>query len=289
MHRRHRRLRQPRVLPQQPLDVVRVEPAVPTLVQPHRADPAPGLPPAQRLRMHTKQPSRSRRHQQPAHVKKPKPDSPSCKATHRSCCTLMGHDNKPGELSGYGPVTADVARALATGGIWRRLVTDPLSEAVLDVGRTRYRPPPDLAKHVIARDQVCARPGCSTRAESCDLDHTIEFNRNTPGSPIGTTSAANLGPLCRRDHQIKTDAGFHLDQVSAGSFEWTTPTGHRYGVTPGADGRVLPLPLRRARTEQSGAGGIERPGGTEQLSGTEQSGGPGWPGAGGTGSSDGTG
>ena len=38
------------------------------------------------------------------------------------------------------PVPAVVARALAAGGTWRRLVTDPVSGTVVDVGRTRYRP-----------------------------------------------------------------------------------------------------------------------------------------------------
>ncbi|NWJ70321.1 hypothetical protein HX744_07205 [Pseudonocardia sp. ICBG1122] len=42
---------------------------------------------------------------------------------------------------GRGPVPADLARALAAGGVWQRLVTDPLSGTLLDVGRTRYRPP----------------------------------------------------------------------------------------------------------------------------------------------------
>ena len=50
------------------------------------------------------------------------------------------------------PVPDAVARALAAGGTWRRLVTDPLSGAVIDVGRTRYRPPAALADLVRARD-----------------------------------------------------------------------------------------------------------------------------------------
>ena len=32
------------------------------------------------------------------------------------------------ELDGYGPVTPDVARAIALGGVWTRLVTDPTPE-----------------------------------------------------------------------------------------------------------------------------------------------------------------
>lgn len=144
--------------------------------------------------------------------------------------TLLGLDDAPADLAGYGPITAGAARALARGGTWRRIVTDPLSGAVLDVGRTRYRPPADLDEHVRARDRVCARPGCPTAAESCDLDHTIEYHRAG-----GTTSDGNLAPLCRRDHVVKTDGGFRLLQVAPGVLEWTTPTGHRYRVHPGLD------------------------------------------------------
>ena len=144
--------------------------------------------------------------------------------------TLMDLDDAPAELAGYGPITAETARALARGGTWRRIVTDPLTGRVLDVGRTRYRPPADLITHVRARDTTCSRPGCSTRAESCDLDHTVEYHRHG-----GTTRHDNLGPLCPRDHAIKTDGGFHLTQVEPGVFEWTTPTGHRYRIEPGTD------------------------------------------------------
>jgi hypothetical protein len=150
--------------------------------------------------------------------------------------TLLGEDDNPAELDGYGPLLATQARALARGGVWRRLVTDPTSGAVLDVGRTRYRPPADLADHVRYRDKQCARPGCSASAEQCDLDHTIEFH--DPGGGGGTTSAGNLGPLCHRDHRLKTDGGHTLSQPSPGRFEWVTPAGVRYLVTPGSDGAV---------------------------------------------------
>ncbi|HEY0217717.1 MAG TPA: DUF222 domain-containing protein [Cellulomonas sp.] len=152
--------------------------------------------------------------------------------------TLMGMAEGPGELAGYGPIDPVQARALAAGGVWRRLVTDPLSGAVLDVGRTSYRPPAALAEHVRARDGRCARPGCTVDADGCDLDHTVEFHGPAAsGAPpgTGTTSADNLGPLCRRDHRLKTDGGFTLRQVSPGVYEWTSPAGHRYRVRPGTD------------------------------------------------------
>ena len=160
--------------------------------------------------------------------------------------TLLGLDDQPGQLAGFGPIPAEQARALAAGGIWRRLVTDPLSGAVLDVGRTRYRPPQPLAEHVLARDGVCAAPGCTVPAHRCDLDHTTEYHAvPANGSPVrGKTSADNLGPLSSWCHRLKTDGGFTLRQVSPGVFEWHTPAGYAYRVTPGDHGRAEKLDKR---------------------------------------------
>ncbi len=125
-------------------------------------------------------------------------------------------------LSGYGPITPAAARAIAAGGTWQRLVTDPMSGVVVDVGRTRYRPPAGLAELVRARDGTCVRPGCGHQARHCQLDHTVPFDAGGP------TSVANLGPLCVRDHLIKTHGDFTVTQPEPGLFEWVTPTGHRY-------------------------------------------------------------
>ena len=162
--------------------------------------------------------------------------------------TLMGLDDLPGEVAGLGPIPAEQARALAAGGVWRRLVTDPLTGTVLDVGRTRYRPPAGLAEHVLARDGSCAAPGCGVPSHRCDLDHTTEFS-GVPanGSRVpGTTSADNLGPLSDRCHRLKTDGGFVLRQVRPGVFEWRTPAGLAYRVTPGRHGRAEKLHPRRS-------------------------------------------
>jgi hypothetical protein len=86
--------------------------------------------------------------------------------------TLAGVEDEPGWLDGYGPITADTARALAADetGTWRRLVIDPIFGQVIDYGTTRYRPPSHLADLVIARDGTCGFPPCNRPARSCDLD-----------------------------------------------------------------------------------------------------------------------
>jgi hypothetical protein len=145
--------------------------------------------------------------------------------------TLLGVDDQPADLEGYGAIDPVTARALAAGGVFQRMVTDPLSGTLLDLGRTTYRPSAALAEHVQARDGTCRHPACSVPAGACDLDHTRDYHREPDdGGPPGTTSHDNLGPLCRRHHRMKSEAGFRLRQTAPGRFEWLTPTGHHYAV-----------------------------------------------------------
>jgi hypothetical protein len=149
--------------------------------------------------------------------------------------TLMGLDDAPGELRGYGPIPATLAREIAADGTWRRLLTDPESGTLLDYGRTTYRPPVGLADHVRARDHHCRSPICRRSAAHADLDHTIAW------ADGGTTSEHNLYAGCRHDHRLKTHAnGWQVTQDPNGTITYTTPTGHRYASRP-HDYRPPPL------------------------------------------------
>ena len=134
------------------------------------------------------------------------------------------------------PVPALLARALAAGGTWRRIVTDPLSGAVLDVGRTRYRPPAALADLVRARDRSCTHPGCEVPARRCDLDHLRPWARG------GTTSLDNLTVLCEAHHRLKHTPGWSLVRLDDGALQWRTPSGAGYRRE--ADGTIVRLPRR---------------------------------------------
>ena len=134
------------------------------------------------------------------------------------------------------PIPGVTARALAAGGTWRRLVTDPLSGAVLDVGRRRYRPPAALADLVRARDRACTHPGCEIPACRCDLDHI------RPWAAGGTTCLTNLTSLCQAHHRLKHTPGWSLTRADDGSLVWRTPSGARYRRE--ADGTILRLPRR---------------------------------------------
>ncbi|HJQ03309.1 MAG TPA: DUF222 domain-containing protein, partial [Jatrophihabitans sp.] len=77
-----------------------------------------------------------------------------------SADTLLGLDDQPAHLTGYGPITAQQARRLAAeeSGTWRRLLTDPDTGALLDISQHRYRPPQRLRDYLAARDDSCAFP-----------------------------------------------------------------------------------------------------------------------------------
>jgi len=155
-----------------------------------------------------------------------------------SMTMLMGLDDQPAELRGYGPIPASMARRIAADGTWRRLLTDPVTGVVLDVGTTTYAPPTDLLRLVQARDQHCRFPGCSRPAIACDVDHVVPF-------PHGPTADTNLAALCRRHHRFKhhdpdasednrsgSTPAITIDQQSRGILRWRLPSGHEYTVRP---------------------------------------------------------
>jgi hypothetical protein len=141
--------------------------------------------------------------------------------------TLSAVEDEPGWLDGYGPITADTARALAADqtGTWRRLITDPIFGQVTDYGATRYRPPQHLADLVIARDGTCSFPTCHRPAKACDLDHIVPF-------PQGATSAENLTPACRRHHRAKHQTGWQIRRNPDGTTSWTSPQGREHTNQP---------------------------------------------------------
>jgi hypothetical protein len=139
-----------------------------------------------------------------------------------SADTLAGRTNTPAELIGYGPIAPELARRLAADGTWQRILTDPLTGDILDVGRRRYRPPAALTDYVRARDQVCTFPTCAQPAIDCDLDHSTAYRDG------GETAADNLTVKCRRHHLLKHHAGWTTIQQADGTVTWISPTGHRY-------------------------------------------------------------
>lgn len=138
---------------------------------------------------------------------------------------LAGWDDRAAEITGMGPVLADVARQYADRhpkAIWQATITDDEGD-VIDVVTTRRRPSAPLARHVRSVHPTCTFPGCRMPAADCDIDHLLPFSKNGPTEP------ANLGPKCRHDHRLK-DHGWRHDH-SDGVDTWTSPLGHTYVTT----------------------------------------------------------
>ena len=136
--------------------------------------------------------------------------------------TLLGLAENPGQLAGYGPIPASVARELASDAKWKRFITEPQTGNLLDFGRESYEPPQQLKDFLIARDRTCRFPGCRRSALLSDLDHAESWDSG------GSTSPDNIGALCRRHHRLKTHDGWMIESFSDGSCTWTSPLGKQF-------------------------------------------------------------
>ena len=139
--------------------------------------------------------------------------------------TLTALAEHPGELAGYGPVVADIARQVALqqeDAEWRWTVADTGTGQPLHTGTTRRRPTAALRRDVESRDPTCIFPGCRMPSVDCDLDHR---QRWADGGP---TTHDNCAPLCRHDHLIKDERGWTYRPLSNGDYQWTSRLRHRY-------------------------------------------------------------
>ncbi|MFJ7749003.1 DUF222 domain-containing protein [Arthrobacter sp. NPDC097144] len=136
--------------------------------------------------------------------------------------TILGLDDRPAELHGYGPISAESARELLRHmGRWTGLLQDAQSGEILSVGRQR-RIPTGLRRWLQARDSTCRFPGCVANALTAEIDHTIPWARGGP------TSHDNLECLCRKHHWFKTNGFWKAHQPEPGVLEWISPAGRTY-------------------------------------------------------------
>ena len=131
------------------------------------------------------------------------------------------------ELRGCGPISAEALSDLladpSLGVRMRRLVTDPLTGHLLDLGRRSYEVSDALRAFLVARDATCRFPGCGRKASRCQVDHAEAWDDG------GATSVDNLGMLCTRHHQLKTHGGWRLTESRGdGSCVWKSPAARRY-------------------------------------------------------------
>ncbi|WP_028471773.1 HNH endonuclease signature motif containing protein [Nocardioides alkalitolerans] len=114
-----------------------------------------------------------------------------------------------------------------------QVVVKPVIDLRDQVAVDAYEIPDRIAERVRLTRLTCVFPHCMRPARGCDLDHVDEYVRAEDGGPPGQTSTANLAPLCRRHHRVKThpsmsgagpERRWRYRRLPDGSFVWTSPT-----------------------------------------------------------------
>ncbi|WP_323793308.1 HNH endonuclease signature motif containing protein, partial [Nocardioides sp.] len=116
----------------------------------------------------------------------------------------------------------------------------PVIDLNQDISTQAYVPTAKLVEQVRLRDQCCVFPNCTRRAEYCDLDHRVPFDKQNP-SAGGKTTTSNLSLLCRKHHRAKTFSAWAYDSPHPGVYDWTSPSGERFRVVRGRRHGRMPV------------------------------------------------
>jgi len=115
-------------------------------------------------------------------------------------------------------------------GEWGRVVVDIAAQyrdyaqqlRDIDADPDRRFPTAALRRHVQQRDRACVGPGCRRPASKSEFDHTRDYQHHGP------TTSTNGGPVCKHDHNLKSEGGWTLHQPKPGEFIWHTPLGQTH-------------------------------------------------------------
>ncbi len=165
--------------------------------------------------------------------------SPDLKATvvvHLAPATVAGGaGGGVARVEGWGPLDRWALQRFLAGCDRVRVlpVLDPADIPPVD----SYEVPDRMRCALLQRNPVDVFPFSAVPASSCDADHTVPYRRD--GTP-GQTRLGNLGPLARRAHRAKTFGHWQVSQPEPGRFDWRSPLGYAYRVTPGGTTRRPP-------------------------------------------------
>ena len=146
--------------------------------------------------------------------------------------TLLGGDNTPADVCGYGPIPAAVARAMVCGAVadrrsratLRRLYAHPRTGALVAMESRARLFPRGLAAFIELRDRRCRTPYCDA-----PIRHRDHAQPRAEGGP--TTADNGLG-LCERCNYTKEVPGWRvstgIDEKHTHTAQFTTPTGKSY-------------------------------------------------------------
>jgi hypothetical protein len=141
--------------------------------------------------------------------------------------TLLELKDAPGELAGYGPLVADIARQLADNSRrshWRYTVIDG------QAGRSSTAPPaaPRLRSPAQSGSGTAPAAHLAAACLPSGATSTTAGTGSTAVSPQWTTCAACV----RRHHRLKHELGWRYRQIAPGVWAWTSPTTGRSYITP---------------------------------------------------------
>lgn len=149
--------------------------------------------------------------------------------------TLLGSDDAPADISGYGPIPASVARNMVADAVTdrrsratlRRLYTHPKAGALVAMESRARLFPQGLASFIGLRDQRCRTPYCDAPIRHRDHAH--------PWAHGGPTTADNGLGLCEHCNYVKENVGWKVsasvDENHTHTAYFTTPTGKTYRST----------------------------------------------------------
>jgi hypothetical protein len=105
-------------------------------------------------------------------------------------------------------------------------------QPVIDLNNTpavdAYEIPHRLREAVQLRSVVDVFPYATNSSRRRDIDHTIPYQPPDHGGPPEQTRLANLAPLTRFHHRIKTHSKWKTWQPANGVLLWRTPHGRIY-------------------------------------------------------------
>jgi hypothetical protein len=103
-----------------------------------------------------------------------------------------------------------------------RVSIRPVLDLTENLHTDSYAPTERIREQVILTCPTCVFPGCGRSARGCDLDHIRPWHHG------GKTETANLAPLCRLHHRLKTHGYWTYTRPTHTTFEWTSPMGRVY-------------------------------------------------------------
>jgi hypothetical protein len=154
--------------------------------------------------------------------------------------TALGHATASPVLQGYGPIGIRTALRLAGEATsWIRVLTDPFTGAILNIGRQKYRPTEDMRALIRLLDGGGRGPGRPRGPDEVDVDHDESFWLD---DERGETSTDNLVLLSRSDHGIKTAGAAESDLLLDRTLVWRTRSGNAYVTRPLDPPQATPVP-----------------------------------------------